>query len=100
MPASCTSGFNVITLLLFSKGMIVRTTVRKIGNSRGVLIPAALLAACRIEDEIELHIDDGRLVIEPVRAPRAGWFDNFATSRETTEAWPELLSGDDKDWVW
>jgi antitoxin MazE len=83
--------------------MTMRTTVRKIGNSRGVLIPAALLAACRIENEIELHIADGRLVMEPVRAPRAGWFDNFGASKETTARspeWPDVLSGDDRDWVW
>lgn len=78
----------------------MRTTVRKIGNSRGVLIPAALLAACRIEDEIELRLDNGRLVMEPVRAPRAGWFDNAVASKETAAAWPDVLPGDDKDWVW
>ena len=78
----------------------MRTTVRKIGNSRGVLIPAALLAACRIEDEIDLHIEDGRLVMEPVRAPRAGWFDNFSAGKETASAWPDVLPGDDQDWAW
>lgn len=78
----------------------MRTTVRKIGNSRGVLIPAALLAACRIEDEIDLHIEEGRLVMEPVRAPRAGWFDNFATGKKIAAAWPDVLPGDDKDWAW
>ncbi len=78
----------------------MRTRVRKIGNSRGVLIPAALLAACRIEDEIELHIEAGRLVMEPVRAPRAGWFDNSAASKDTAAAWPDVLAGDDQGWEW
>ena len=78
----------------------MRTTVRKIGNSRGVLIPAALLAACRIEDEIELRIEAGCLVIEPVRVPRTGWFDNFAASKETATVWPDVLPGDDRDWAW
>ena len=78
----------------------MRTAVRKIGNSRGVLIPAALLAACRIEDQIDLHIEEGRLVMEPVRAPRAGWFDNVSADKEIAAAWPDVLPGDDKDWVW
>ena len=81
----------------------MRTTVRKIGNSRGVLIPAALLAACRIETEIDLRIDEGRLVLEPVRAPRAGWFDSFAANKEAAAGlvdWPDVLPGDDKDWEW
>lgn len=78
----------------------MRTAVRKIGNSRGVLIPAALLAACRIEGEIDLHIEEGRLVMEPVCAPRAGWFDNVAADKDTAAAWPDIFPGDDKDWVW
>ena len=87
----------------------MRTTVRKIGNSRGVLIPSALLAACRIETEIELRIDEGRLVMEPVRAPRAGWFDSVAANKEAAAGlldWPDVLpgddndDGDDRDWVW
>ena len=79
----------------------MKITVRKIGNSRGVLIPAALLAACRIEREIELHVDEGRLVMAPVRAPRAGWFDNLAAEKEVAGArWPDVLPGDDKDWAW
>lgn len=79
----------------------MKITVRKIGNSRGVLIPAALLAACRIESEIELRVDEGRLVMEPVRAPRAGWFDNLTAEKEAAGAgWPDVLPGDDKDWAW
>ena len=76
-------------------------TVRKIGNSRGILIPAALLAACRIENEIELHVDEGRLVMGPVRAPRAGWFDKLAAEKEAAgTGWPDVLPGGDKDWAW
>ncbi|MSQ50202.1 MAG: hypothetical protein EXR30_07405 [Betaproteobacteria bacterium] len=79
----------------------MKITVRKIGNSRGVLIPAALLAACRIESEVELHLDQGRLVLEPVHAPRAGWFDQLAAEKEAISAgWPEVLPGDDRDWAW
>jgi antitoxin MazE len=81
--------------------MTMKITVRKIGNSRGVLIPAALLAACRIENEIELHVDEGRLVMGPVRAPRAGWFDKLAAEKEAAGAgWPDVLPGGDKDWAW
>jgi antitoxin component of MazEF toxin-antitoxin module len=29
------------------------TSVRQIGNFRGVLIPAAFLASCHIEDQVE-----------------------------------------------
>ena len=58
------------------------TTLRKVGNSRGVLIPAALLAECRIDGAVEMTVESGRLVITPVSAPRAGWFDGYEASSD------------------
>ena len=53
----------------------MRTTIRKIGNSRGVLIPAAFLASCQIEDQVEMQLQDRQIVIKPVRRKlRDGWF--------------------------
>jgi antitoxin MazE len=80
--------------------MAMRTSIRKIGNSRGVLIPAALLAECGIADEIEMHLENSRIVIEPVKNPRAGWFEGYQAQADT-DAWnglpPEADSG---DWEW
>jgi antitoxin MazE len=47
----------------------------RIGNSHGLRIPKALLAACRLEseDEVELSVEDEALVVRRARAPRAGW---------------------------
>ncbi|HSH73921.1 MAG TPA: AbrB/MazE/SpoVT family DNA-binding domain-containing protein [Methylophilaceae bacterium] len=61
----------------------MRTSLRKIGNSRGVLIPAALLAACEIGDSVEMRVENNRIIIEPV-APqhRQGWFDNVKPEKE------------------
>jgi antitoxin MazE len=59
------------------------TTMRRIGNSRGVLIPAAFLASCQIEDHVDMQLQDGQIVIKPVRRQlREGWFAD-AVSRET-----------------
>ena len=54
---------------------IMLTTMRRIGNSRGVLIPAAFLASCQIEDQVDMQLQDGQIVIKPVRCQlREGWF--------------------------
>ena len=42
----------------------MRTTLRRIGNSQGVLIPAPLLAECGIQDEIELHLEGKKIVVK------------------------------------
>ena len=85
------------------------TSLRSIGNSRGVLIPAAFLSSCQMEGEVDMQLQDGQIILRPVhRAPRAGWFDN-ATSlkRETTSveladwaALPVAQNSDDAEWIW
>lgn len=77
----------------------MKSTLRKIGNSRGVLIPAALLAACSIEDEIEIRLDRGCIVIAPIKAPRAGWFDGYVEAADAP-AWTETDLAQDSEWIW
>ena len=66
-----------------------------------MLLPASLLAACEIENEIELRLDGNRIVIEPVRAPRSGWFDDYRVE-EDVDAWTDYVEADDedRDWQW
>jgi len=75
--------------------------LRKIGNSRGVLIPASFLAACEIDTEIELRMDGKRIIIEPVREPRAGWFDEYRRESDAS-VWPELdeTETEIEEWQW
>jgi antitoxin MazE len=51
----------------------MRTSLTRIGNSRGVIIPAHLLKQCGFEDEVEIEHHNNRIVISPARKPRAGW---------------------------
>ncbi len=85
------------------------TTVRSIGNSRGVLIPAAFLASCQIEEQVDMQLHDGQIVITPVKNKlRQGWFDNAAPTssavlaQELAEAgdWQAASAADDSEWVW
>ena len=78
----------------------MRTALRKIGKSRGVLIPAPLLAECGITDEIELRLEGQKIVIEPIVTPRAGWFDGYSPEAEI-DAWEGLpVDADSGEWTW
>ena len=59
----------------------MHTTLRKIGNSRGVIIPAALLNACGLIETVDLRLEGSRLVIEAVKTPRADWFQGYDAAR-------------------
>ena len=52
----------------------MRVAIRRIGNSRVVIIPAALLAQCGLDNEAELAVEEGALVLRaPTRPVRSGW---------------------------
>lgn len=78
----------------------MRSHVRKIGNSRGVIIPAALLAECALEHEIDIRIEGGALVITPVRSNRAQWFDGYQPSLDHEPLGAIPLDEDSDEWLW
>lgn len=78
----------------------MKTMLRRIGNSQGVLIPAPLLAECGITNEIDLHLENGKIVIEPVAPARAGWFDGYHAT-DDIDAWEGLPPAvDSGEWEW
>lgn len=55
----------------------MRASVVRIGNSRGIRIPKAVLKQCRLGSTVELEMRRDHLVVRPVDEPRAGWEDAF-----------------------
>ena len=53
----CLCNYNVITM---------KTSIIKIGNSKGVRIPKALLEISGIDGEVELSLRNGSIIISPV----------------------------------
>lgn len=84
----------------------MRTTLRKLGNSSGVIIPKAMLAELEIAigDPIDIALDDGRIAITRIkRNPRAGWdqaFRDLAEAGDDRLVWPEFANDDDADLSW
>ena len=78
----------------------MRTSLRKVGNSRGVIIPAPLLAACEMGDEVDIRLEGKNLVIAPVKAPRAGWFEGYKPKADSEPLAPLLVDEGSEDWVW
>jgi antitoxin MazE len=51
----------------------MKSKIIKIGNSKGVRIPANILKELNIKENINMEIEKNRLVISPVNSPREGW---------------------------
>ena len=49
-------------------------TIRRLGNSQGVLIPKPLLQQIGLEGHVEMAVEGDALVLrKPKAAPRSGW---------------------------
>ena len=62
--------------------MATRSRIIRIGNSRGIRVPKALLDQAQLAEDVELHAEPGRLVVRAVRRTRAGWAQAAAQMHE------------------
>lgn len=86
----------------------MRSALKKIGNSSGLIIPKPLLAAIGAEagDAVEIEVENGRLVVSRVsKAVREGWEEDskrlgaLGLSEEERE-WLDAPLADDGDIAW
>lgn len=84
----------------------MHSSIKKIGNSAGVVIPKPLLAeiGAKAGDPVELVVEDGRLIIQPAkRSPRAGWAEDskrIAAGGDDALLWPEFANDEDQELAW
>ena len=55
----------------------VRTQIVKIGNSRGVRLPKLLIDQMGFDNEVDIFIQRGQLVLRPVALSRRSWDEQF-----------------------
>ncbi len=83
----------------------MRTAIRKIGNSQGVLIPKPMLAETGLDVDVDISVENGAIVLRPIqdRPPRAGWADaarEIAAQGDDVLAWPEFANAGDAELKW
>lgn len=79
------------------------TTLRKLGNSQGVIIPKPLLQQVGLQDGVLMSVENGAVVLRPLpAAPREGWASacQALAQAEEAPAWPDLGTEQDQDLKW
>jgi antitoxin MazE len=84
--------------------MATKTRIVRIGNSRGIRVPKVLLDQAQLPDEVELHAEPGRLVVQGVRRRRAGWAEAARAMAEARHDGlldpPSATRFDREEWEW
>lgn len=82
----------------------MKARIVRIGNSRGVRLPKALIEQSGLGEEVELRVQPGAILIQSASQPRAGWADaarRLATDepRGPLDA-PSPTTFDATEWRW
>ncbi len=69
----------------------MRSTVKKWGNSAAVRVPASVMEEARfeIDQPVDVRVEQGRVVIEPITPPE------FSLDRLLADITPENLHGEE-----
>jgi antitoxin MazE len=83
----------------------MRATLRKMGNSQGVIIPKTVIAQLGFEGEVEMHITETGLVLEKPKKshPREGWAEasKALANEELDHEWLDFPNAfDEEEWTW
>jgi antitoxin MazE len=85
---------------------IMRARIVKIGNSQGIRIPKPLLEQLKINEDVDIEVENNQIVIRPVSNPRIGWDDAFRKMAKNND--DVLIDGeetlthtwDETEWQW
>lgn len=79
-------------------------TIRRLGNSHGILIPKPLLKQVGLSDQVEMQVDGNTLILrKPAAAPRAGWAEaskRIALGGDDALVLPDFANESDSELTW
>ena len=83
----------------------MKSNIRNIGNSKGIILPQSFLKECFIDDEVSIEVKDNHIIISaPDNAKRKGWdeaFKQMAANGDDKLAIPDVFEDEDHaDWTW
>lgn len=84
----------------------MRTNIIRIGNSQGIRIPKILLEQSHLGTEVELEVEDEKIVIRSASKPRREWEERFRLMAGSgddgtmDEAPGEQTEWDRDEWEW
>lgn len=81
----------------------MKATLRKMGNSQGVLILKAIIAQLGIGEDMNMSVENNAIVLRKADKPvRHGWFEaskKIAAADDDVLVWPEFSNSEDAELI-
>jgi len=83
----------------------MEANIIKVGNSKGIIIPAKFLKLIGLSDKVSIGVEDNKLVIEASKEGlRANWNNLFAKANSKSDTdilIPDVFEDENmNDWTW
>ena len=84
----------------------MEANIIKIGNSKGIIIPANIIKLLGLEDSVQLEMENEKLIVRPSKKkkPREGWEESFKKMHENGDdelLIPDVFEDEDfENWTW
>lgn len=82
----------------------MKTRLVRIGNSRGVRLPKAIINQAGLTEEVELGVRDGAVIIARATSARSGWADAARHMHQRDDDQlldpPAPTRFDEEEWEW
>lgn len=84
--------------------LTMKARIISIGNSKGIIIPSALMKQLSLEEDVEMEVENGALVVRPTKASRAGWEEQIQRAMQkgkSEKALPDFFNDENlEEWTW
>ncbi|MEN6468175.1 MAG: AbrB/MazE/SpoVT family DNA-binding domain-containing protein [Smithella sp.] len=84
----------------------MRANIIRIGNSQGIRLPKVILEQSRLGKEVDLEVEDEKIIIRRASYPREDWENQFRLMAENGDdqvldtVQPDASRWDEDEWVW
>ena len=81
----------------------MKASIIQIGNSQGLRIPKPIIQQCGFENEVELEVQDKKLIIKPLTKSRNKWnkaFKSMAANGDDKLIEFPANQWDEEEWEW
>ena len=84
----------------------MRARIVRIGNSKGIRLPKPIIEQAGITEDVDIVVQDEKIIIRRISTPRAGWDQAFQQMAENGDdqlvdaGEPVPHSWDETEWQW